>query len=66
MSSTPTPGSRDACSMGCICPIIDNGHGCGYMGGVKDKDGNVVFVTRADCPLHGSSELSTEMKWTNK
>lgn len=57
MSSVPTPGSRDAGSMGCTCPIIDNGHGHGYMGGLKDKDGNVVFVTQADCPLHGLPEL---------
>jgi hypothetical protein len=27
------------------------------MGGLKDKDGNVVFVTQADCPLHGQPEL---------
>lgn len=57
MSSIPTPGSRDAGSMGCTCPIIDNGHGHGYMGGLKDKDGNVMFVTQADCPLHGQPEL---------
>ena len=50
---TPKPGSKEATEQGCTCPVIDNGHGKGYMGGVKDKDGNVMFVINASCPIHG-------------
>ena len=48
----PNPGSREARDAGCICPVWDNAHGRGYMGGVKDDDGNVVFVRVVGCPLH--------------
>lgn len=53
MSDTPNPGSREAVEQGCSCPRLDNGHGRGYMGGVKDREGRVVFVTDFACPLHG-------------
>jgi len=46
------PGSPAAVAKGCTCPILDNGHGRGYMGGVKNKDGEVMFVMNAGCPLH--------------
>ena len=41
------PGSEDARRAGCICPILDNARGNGWM--------NIpgVFVMREDCPLHG-------------
>lgn len=52
MIETPNPGSREAQAEGCICPVLDNGHGKGYMGGVKDDDGNTVFVMVTTCPLH--------------
>lgn len=44
---TANPGSNEAREQGCICPVIDNERGRGYMG-MPD-----VFVTRDDCPLHG-------------
>lgn len=40
------PGSKEAVTRGCMCPILDNSHGKGYMG--TDK-----YVIGADCPLHG-------------
>ena len=44
----PTPpGSRAAKARGCLCPVIDNGHGFGYLG----QPG--VYVMMFDCPLHG-------------
>ena len=52
MTNAPNPGSRDAIAKGCTCPVMDNGHGRGYMGGVKDKDGNALFVYSASCPVH--------------
>lgn len=41
------PGSLEAEQRGCTCPILDNGHGNGYMG----QPG--VFVYNGDCPMHG-------------
>ena len=52
MTNAPNPGSRDAIAKGCTCPVMDNGHGRGYMGGAKDKDGNTLFVYSAGCPVH--------------
>ncbi len=57
---TPKPGSKEATEQGCTCPVIDNGHGKGYMGGVKDKDGNVMFVINASCPVHGEEVSNAE------
>lgn len=48
----PNPGSPEAEKLGCTCPIIDNGHGRGYMGGVKDKSGETMFVYTSGCPVH--------------
>lgn len=42
----PSPGSHAAVVRGCLCPVIDNGHGRGYMG----QPG--VFVITEGCPLH--------------
>lgn len=43
------PGSDEAIAKGCICPVIDNGHGRGLY---TDAKGEKVFVYRPDCPLH--------------
>ena len=50
---TPNPGSPAAVKSGCTCPVLDNGHGRGYMGGARNKEGKVMFVTSSACPLHG-------------
>lgn len=42
----PNPGSEAALDRGCICAVLDNGHGAGYMG----QPG--IFVVTAGCPLH--------------
>lgn len=57
---TPKPGSKEATELGCTCPVIDNGYGKGYMGGVKDKDGNVMFVINASCSIHGEEASNAE------
>lgn len=44
----PNPGSDAARKLGCKCPVMDNGHGKGYMG-LKD-----VFVYSGECPLHAA------------
>lgn len=46
-SGIPNPGSDEALSQGCRCPVLDNAHGRGYMGVKGD------FAKREDCPLHG-------------
>lgn len=42
------PGSDKALKEGCRCPVLDNGHGWGYI--VEGQ-----FVMSGDCPLHGAS-----------
>jgi hypothetical protein len=46
------PGSNEAIAQGCTCPVLDNAHGkgCGYIG----KDGNPLYWTNENCPLHGN------------
>lgn len=49
----PNPGSDDAVAKGCSCPILDNAHGRGWMGGVKDREtGETIFVYTVGCPVH--------------
>ena len=52
----PNPGSPESVKQGCTCPIMDNAYGKGYMGGVKDDDGNIIFVTQVGCPVHWTTE----------
>lgn len=47
------PGSEEAIAEGCTCPVMDNSNGKGWMGGVKNEDGNTLFVMIEDCTLHG-------------
>ena len=42
----PAPGSDEAIKAGCLCPVMDNGHGDGYLG----QKG--VYVMTEGCPLH--------------
>lgn len=51
-SAIPNPGSAEAVQLGCTCPVIDNGHGRGYLGGMKRADGSTVFVYSDGCPVH--------------
>lgn len=50
--TVPDPGTAKAIALGCSCPIIDNGYGKGWMGGVKDENGDPVFVYTVGCKLH--------------
>ena len=54
MSAYPlgTPGSDEALSNGCRCPVLDNGHGKGYLGGVTDDNGRTIYVISEACDLH--------------
>lgn len=55
-ATLPAAGSDAAIFGGCKCPVLDNHHGKGYMGGVKDEHGDTVYVTAQTCPLHGREE----------
>lgn len=44
---TPNPGSPEAVSLGCTCPILDNGHGKGSY-----SHGPGMFYFSSDCPIH--------------
>jgi hypothetical protein len=48
----PNPGTREALALGCTCPVLDNAHGRGYLGGMKDEHGETLFVYTSDCPIH--------------
>jgi len=43
-TETPTPGSDEAIALGCICPVMDNGHGRGR--------GDGTFWIIEGCPVH--------------
>ena len=46
------PGSDEAIKQGCTCPVLDNAHGRGIMGGGEE----LGFWITAGCPLHGKKE----------
>ena len=46
------PGSDEAIRNGCTCPVLDNGHGQGYLG---DGEKYGWWIT-ADCPMHGEKK----------
>ncbi len=53
MSNFLPPGSPIARDAGCICPVLDNAHGNGYLG-----DSTLAgWVMREDCPLHGDQAI---------
>lgn len=58
-NAVPNPGSDEAVIRGCTCPVLDNGHGRGYMGGAKDKDGAAIYVYTCGCPIHAPSPHRT-------
>lgn len=45
------PGSDEAIKQGCLCPVIDNHRGYGYMG---QKD---IFIMDTSCPLHNGVKV---------
>ena len=45
-----SPGSPEAKAAGCLCPVIDNGHGKGC--GMEDENGKPLFYVVVGCPLH--------------
>jgi hypothetical protein len=46
IAAPPNPGTKEAEAIGCLCPVLDNCHGKGYMG----QEG--IFVFTVNCPVH--------------
>lgn len=42
----PNPGSNEAISLGCTCPVLDNGHGDEDLGRIRG-----FYITHG-CPVH--------------
>lgn len=51
-TKVPPPGSVEAGKLGCTCPVLDNAHGRGWMGGCEDEDGGPLYVFSLGCPVH--------------
>ena len=47
---SPNPGSAEAHSIGCRCPVIDNNRGTFPVNGDPD---NPLWVVNMECPVHG-------------
>ena len=52
----PNPGSDEALALNCLCAVMDNGHGRGYMGQPN------VFVINTDCKLHNPTKAKGKKK----
>jgi len=61
-NAVPNPGSDEAIMRGCTCPVIDNAHGRGYMGGARDENGTTIFVYNCECPVHAPTLFLQETK----
>ena len=60
----PSPGSDEAVRQGCVCPVMDNHQGKGYMGIPG------IFVYSGSCHLHAlrnrvehKSKASRSLQW---
>ena len=52
----PNPGTKEAIKQGYTCPVLDNAHGRGYMGGIQDDEGEIIYVYAYKCPVHWTHE----------
>lgn len=47
----PAPGSDAALDLGCVCSVLDNGHG---RGAYISREGVPQYWMDVACPLHGA------------
>ena len=50
----PPPGHPDSVALGCLCPVLDNGHGKGA--GYYDLDGKPLHWINFECKVHVEQE----------
>jgi hypothetical protein len=55
LGEPPYPGSDAALDKGCICPVLDNGHG--NTGLARDRGGWIIVT---GCPLHAPERSISE------
>ena len=48
---TPPPGSPEAIELGCLCAVIDNNYGRGFV-----IHGYKHWVYNQECPIHGGND----------
>ena len=57
----PSPGSREASDLGCVCPVLDNHFGDGVPwprdDGLDPKE-HPSFWVSGNCPLHGKGDVT--------
>lgn len=56
MTEHPNPGSIEARSKGCKCPMMDNGYG---QGAYTDAAGVTHFWISAECGMHREANETT-------
>jgi len=52
----PNPGSRAASAQGCLCAVLDNHHGQGFV-----MNHELCFYITLGCPLHAPVEDTVEL-----
>lgn len=52
MTGKPNPGSVEAGKRGCTCPVLDNHHGRGIVGGFDGTREHPSFWVTGGCPVH--------------
>ena len=60
MTIVPNPGSKEAREQGCLCPVVGNEFGKGYLG-CGDRFG---FIANENCPLHGAGTVGSAKPWS--
>lgn len=60
MTTVPNPGSKEAREQGCLCPVVDNEFGKGYLG----RGDRFGFIADEDCPLHGAGTVGSAKPWS--
>lgn len=60
MTTVPNPGSKEAREQGCLCPVVDNEFGKGYLG----RGDRFGFIANENCPLHGAGTVGSAKPWS--
>jgi len=58
-NTKPNPGSAEAITQGCKCPVLDNGYGKGCG---QEIGGRPAFWINAECPVHSWKDVALVLK----